>query len=116
MTTWKWNDIELEIDMEDVEFQERYEKAFDIMGEEEKKIKNAGKLSEITRSYCDMFYHLFDHIFGDGTSNKLFGGKKNARLVDDCYESFLKLCKQEVVTMNKNRASRFQKFNVVSKR
>lgn len=116
MTIWKWNEIELEIDMEDVEFQERYEKAFDIMGEEEKKLKNTGKLSEITRSYCDMFYHLFDHIFGDGTGNKLFGGKKNARLVDDCYESFLKHCKQEVAAVNKNRASRFQKFNVVSKR
>lgn len=26
MSQWKWNDVELEIDMDDVEFLERYEK------------------------------------------------------------------------------------------
>lgn len=116
MTVWKWNDVELEIDMEDVEFLEKYENAFEIMEEEEKQVKNIGKYSEMTRSYCDMFYHLFDNIFGEGAGNKLLGKKKNARIVDDCYESFLKCCKQEVAAANKNRASRYQKFKVMSKR
>ena len=116
MTIWKWNDVELEIDMEDVEFQERYEKAFEVMEDEEKKVKKIGKLSEMTRAYCDMFYHMFDSIFGEGTGDKLLGGKKNSRIVDDCYESFLKCCKQEVITSNKNRASRYQKFKLMAKR
>ena len=29
MSQWKWNDVELEIDMDDVEFLERYEKVFE---------------------------------------------------------------------------------------
>lgn len=116
MTIWKWNDVELEIDLEDVDFQEKYENAFDAMKEDEKRVKNIGKLSEMTRSYCDMYYHLFDNIFGEGTGEKLFGRKRNSRIVDECYESFLKCCKQEITTINKNRASRFQKFNVTSKR
>ena len=29
MSLWKWNDVELEVDFEDADFQERYEKAFD---------------------------------------------------------------------------------------
>jgi len=116
MTIWKWNDVELEIDLEDVDFQERYEKAFEVMGEEEKNLKKIGKLSEITRAYCAMFYRLFDAIFGEGTGDKLLGGKLNSRIVDDCYESFLKHCKQEVVSMNKNRSARYQKYRVMSKR
>ena len=39
MITWKWNDVELEIDLEDVDFQERYEKAFEAMEEDEKDLK-----------------------------------------------------------------------------
>ena len=116
MTIWKWNDVELEIDLDDVEFQERYEKAFEAMQEEEKEVKKIGKLSEMTRSYCDMFYHLFDAIFGEGTGDKLLGEKKNSRIVDDCYESFLTHCKQEVTALNKHRTSRYQKFKVVAKR
>lgn len=116
MIVWKWNDVELEIDMEDAEFQERYEKAFETMQEEEKRVKNIGKYSEMTRAYCEMFYHMFDTIFGEGTGDKLLGGKKNSRIVDDCYKSFLTHCKQEVVTANKNRASRYQKFKVMAKR
>lgn len=116
MTIWKWDDVELEIDLEDVDFQERYEKAFETMMEEEKKVKNIGKLSEMTRAYCDMFYHMFDTVFGEGTGDKLLKGKRNSRVVDDCYESFLKACKQEVVLSNKNRVSRYQKFKVMAKR
>lgn len=115
MSVWKWNDVELVIDMEDLDFQERYENAFEIMEEEEKEVKKAGRLSELTRAYCDMFYHLFDHIFGEGTGEKLFQGKRNARMVDDCYESFLGCCQKDVIALNKNRTSRFKKFHVVRK-
>ena len=57
MSQWKYNNVELEIDMEDVEFQERYENAFNIMEEEEKKIKKDGKVSEITKAYCNLFWN-----------------------------------------------------------
>ncbi len=116
MTVWKWNDVELEIDLEDADFQEKYENAFETMKEEEQKIKKIGKLSELTRSYCDMYYHLYDSIFGKGTGEKLLGGKRNSRIADECYESFLTCCKQEVQASNRNRASRFQKFKVMAKR
>lgn len=116
MGIWKWNNVELETDMEDAGFQERYENAFEAMQEEEKKVKDAGKLSEITRSYCEMFCRLFDNIFGEGTGDKLFGGKRNSRLIDECYISFLEHCRQEITASNKNRVSRYQKFKVASKR
>ena len=45
------NDVELDIDMEDADFQERYEAAFEKMSGAEKKLQKAGKASEITRGY-----------------------------------------------------------------
>ena len=51
MSLWKWNDVELEVDFEDADFQERYEKAFDKLEGIEKELQKTGKLSEITKKY-----------------------------------------------------------------
>ena len=67
MSLWKWNDVELEIDMEDYDFLQKYEKAFDVMGVKEEELKKTGTRSGIVKEYCDMLYRLFDDIFGDGT-------------------------------------------------
>ena len=40
------------------------------MAKTEKELQKAGKASEITRGYCDMFYALFDDIFGAGTGGE----------------------------------------------
>lgn len=119
MSLWKWNDIELEINMEDVDFQKKYEDAFEKMAEEEKRVKAIGKLSEMSSAYCVMFFVLFDDIFGKGTSDKLFKGKKHTGLVDDCYNSFIKAANDAVKEINKKRAARsaeLKKYTVTSKR
>ena len=55
MSYWKYNDVELDVDMADAEFQEKYENAFEKMEESEKTIKKDGKISEITRAYCSLY-------------------------------------------------------------
>ena len=110
MSLWRYNDVELDIDMEDVEFQMKYEQAFERMAEEEKKLQTVGKASEFSGGYVAMFWHLFDGIFGEGTSEKLFNGKKNLGMVDDCYESFIELCQKDVLEINKRRSKRVAKY------
>lgn len=112
MSLWKWNDVELEIDMEDVEFQERYENAFQHLEEKENKLVKTGKLSEISKSYCLLFWELYDEIFGEGTAQKLFNGKMNTGLCDDCYDSFINHCQKQVNEINKKRSNRFAKYKV----
>lgn len=119
MAKWKWNDVELEVDLEDADFIERYEKAFNRMEETEKTVLTVGSLSERCKAYCEMFFQLFDDLFGDDTSKMLFGGKKNMGLVDECYESFLAFAKKEMEEVNKRRAARItklSKYTVKSKR
>ena len=112
MSLWKWNDVELEVDMEDVDFLEKYEMAFQNMGTKEKELKNIGNISGFAKKYCMMFWKLFDEIFGDGTSNSLFKGKYNMRICEECYDSFLFFCKKQTTEANKNRDSRRKKYKV----
>ena len=84
MSLWKWNDVELEIDMEDYDFLQKYEKAFDVMGVYEEELKKTGTRSGIVTEYCDMFYLLFDAIFGDGTGERLFLGHRHVRIGEEC--------------------------------
>ena len=95
MSLYKINDVELEIDMEDYDFQKKYEDAFEKMYEEEKVLQKVGKASEITHGYCQMFRNLFDGIFGEGTSEKLFGNKYNISLTNEVYDEFISICKEQ---------------------
>ena len=65
------------------------------MAKTEKELQKAGKASEITRGYCDMFYALFDDIFGAGTGEKLFKGKRNISIINDTYDQFISACSQQ---------------------
>ena len=38
-----------------------------LWGVKEEELKKTGTRSGIVKEYCDMFYRLFDDIFGDGT-------------------------------------------------
>lgn len=102
--------LEYEIQMDDVEFQERYEDAFAKMGETEKTLQKTGKLSELTRGYCKMFYTLFDDIFGKGAGEKIFEGKLNTSLCDEVYESFIDTCSADVRRINATRQKMVSKF------
>lgn len=102
---WHINGIELELDMGDVAVQERYEKAFAALAENEKNLPKAGLNSERTLAYCNMFRALYDDIFGDGTSQKIFGNTNNARIMTEVYEQFLEFIQNQGEQLNhtKNR-------------
>lgn len=110
MSLWKWNDVELEIDMEDVDFLEKYEKAFSALELKEHELQKIGTRSSIVREYCNMFYQLFDDIFGAGTADKLFNGKRNTRLCEECYDSFIGECTKSVAQADKRRNSMMNKY------
>lgn len=116
MSLWIYNDVELEVDLEDVDFQKRYESAFKKMEAEEKKLQGAGALSEITERYCMMFRNLFDDLFGNGTSNKLLGDKLHVGKSEDCYASFLDFASNQVKEINEKRALCYGKKYTVKKR
>lgn len=104
------NGIRLEIDMADVDFIERYEAAFEKMQEEEEKLPQNAKNSNIAAAYVKMFYNLFDNIFGDGTGNKVFDGKRNLNLCLEAYDRFFEICTKQVEENNKTMSKIFSKY------
>ena len=110
MSLWKWNDVELEIDMEDYDFLQKYEKAFASLEKKEVELQKVGKQAVIIKEYCDMFCQLFDDIFGPDTGEKLFGGKKNARICEECYSDFIAECEKQTKEANKRRNAIMNKF------
>lgn len=108
---WEINSLKLELDMEDADVQERYENAFEKLSEEENQIKKDGKMSEFTRSYCNLFVRLYDRIFGDGTSEKIFAGipVSISRYIE-IYDSFLEFVKQQTDDVNANIAKKVAKY------
>lgn len=110
MSLWKINDLELEIDLEDADFQKTYRLAFEELGKEEEKLVRVGNAEDVTISYCNMFYKLFDAIFGEGTGDKIFSGRHNARICDEVYSDFIGLCSEQVKSVEKRRETFTKKY------
>ena len=107
---WSYNNIEFEVDLQDADFAEKYEKAFERMGQDEKKLQKAGNNSELIRGYCGLRHRLLDDNDGAGTANKLFEGKVNAGMCDLAYAAFMTACmrcNEEAVQRRGQLMSRF---------
>lgn len=92
---WKFNNFEVEFDITDVDIAEKYEKTFEIMGEKEKQLPKTGKQSELLKAQFKWFSETFDLLFGEGSGEKIFNGKKSVSLGFDAYESFLAFIKSQ---------------------
>lgn len=110
LKNWEINGISLHLDLEDAAAIERYEDAFDAMAEEEKKIPKDGKASKRIRAYCEMYRHLYDKIFGDGTADKIFGDTMNAAVYDEVYDSFLEFVRGQLTAAAKRRSEHLNKY------
>lgn len=93
MSVYKFGNFEMEFDPTDVAFVEKYEIAVTKYQERITTVSKEGKASEVMMRICDIFYDVFDSLFGKGTSKKMFG-KTNS--VDLCVKAF----KQLVNAMN----------------
>ena len=81
MSLYKYGKFEIEIDQTDVAFVEKYESAAEAYEKEMNAVRKDGKASEIFSAMCNVFFDMFDQIFGEGTHKLMFGEKRS---VDAC--------------------------------
>ena len=93
MSLYKFGNFEIEFDPTDVAFVEKYEIAAENYQKKIKSLPANGKASETMKTICEIFFETFDGIWGEGTSEKMFGKKQS---VDLCIKAF----KQLVEIMN----------------
>ncbi|MBE6825844.1 MAG: hypothetical protein E7511_03040 [Ruminococcus sp.] len=108
---WEINGVSLTLDLEDADVLERYEDAFASMEREEMHLPKDGKASARIRAYCEMYRHLYDHIFGDGTAEKIFAEKPvNAAVYDEVYGCFLEFVRTQLTESAKRRGEALGKY------
>lgn len=88
MSTFSYNGTELELDLLDAVWMEKYEKANDalVSRAEEAAGKEDLKAYESMRTQCSIINDFFDNLFGRGTAEKLFGNNENVKIRFDAYD------------------------------
>lgn len=87
---WEWDGEKYEFDLMDADSAELFNRAVATLEEKEKRSKEVMGLGNIIRYSCDMIYEFFDDIFGEGTSQKMFGKAYNLRTCSEAYfDSFI---------------------------
>ena len=85
MSLYKFGNFEIEFDPTDVAFVEKYEIAAENYQKKIKSLPANEKASETMKTICEIFFETFDGIWGEGTSEKMFGKKQS---VDLCLNAF----------------------------
>lgn len=88
MAIFKFGNFETEIDTSDFDFMQKYEEAEKRAQEEERDAKKDGAYSEIIEGQYSVIFSFFDSVFGAGTSEMMFEGKKNIRLCNRAIGEF----------------------------
>ncbi|MEG1870779.1 MAG: DUF6673 family protein [Peptostreptococcaceae bacterium] len=70
------NGIELELDIFDADVAEVYEEALEKV-RIDAKVDTGAKMSVVIKTQCNAVFDFFDEVFGEGTSEDIFGGKTN---------------------------------------
>lgn len=106
---WNYGGASFTLDMDDVETAERYEVAFQKMQAQFAEPDGTSEAAKL-RAYCEAIRFLFDELFGEGTAEKLLGGKLNLAACDDAYESFLTFVQAQTVESMNRRIEMLSRF------
>lgn len=71
------NNVELEYDVFDLDFAEKYEYGLISVQKQAQVKDNTKKLSDVIKTQCNAVFDFFDDLFGEGTSEAVFGQKTN---------------------------------------
>jgi hypothetical protein len=83
------NGIEFDVDFTDADVLEKMEKAREEVGIKASELeKNKNNISEAEgiRQECKIVKEFFDNVFGEGTSEKIFGNKNSLMECANAYE------------------------------
>lgn len=107
---WEINGIKLPFDFDDAETMDRYLQAINQLKKDANSIVTEGTRADEIKSYCDVFDKVYDTVFGPGTAELIFGGRKNIHLYDDTYDSFIEFVKDCRMKSQKAFNDRIRKY------
>lgn len=106
---WEYEGNAFPFDMDDYEDSEKYRSAVNALAA----AKVPERMSDpagFIKAYCAAIGAFFDHIFGDGTAELLFGEKISKRICDDAYYSFLEFIAEQVQQSDSRMLEAIKKY------
>lgn len=95
----KIKNVELDFSFLNADDMERLENASKRVFDETEKVKDVEmSYAKTLRFECNLIDTFFDEVFGEGTSEKVFGGKNN---LDEKFEAFEDVMKEKAKQDNK---------------
>lgn len=97
------NGVELNIDFTDADFIEKIEEGrlkVDKEIEELQKNKNDLSPAEGIRQECKIVKDFIDYVFGDGTSEKIFGNKNSLKMCVEIFEDIFNERDKQLNSLN----------------
>ena len=107
---WEINGNEFEFDLADADVLEKMMKTLETVDKEQKELEKVGATVEFVRNYCNVYYRMFDSLFGPGTGNKIFNGKHNIRVCEEIADDFVGFTSRQVKMINQRRIAKNQKY------
>lgn len=103
----KIRNIEVEFDFLDADDVERFEREAKRVKEEcDIKDKKEMSYAEVIREECNIIDTFFDNVFGQGTAEKLFNGKKNLNEHIKAFEDIV----NEKIKQHKDLNNAFERY------
>lgn len=103
----KIKNVEIEFDFFDADNVELFENELKKVQEKcEKKKKVQMSMSEAIKEECKIVDEFFDAVFGDGTAQKIFGGKMNLAEHIKAYEDII----NAKIAQEKDLQTTFEKY------
>lgn len=104
-----------EFDIFEADVAEKYEKALDDVIKKAQ-VTQGLKTSVVIRKQCETVFEVFDSLFGEGTSKKIFGDRVNVLMCMNAFEEMVKQVNDQKEELTKitnkysvNRAQRRSK-------
>ena len=95
------NGVKLDIDFTDADFIEKIEIGSKKVYEDTEKLKQSEyTLAEGIRQECKILKDFIDYVFGNGTSEKLFGSKDSLHLCMKAFEDIINEKNKQVKSIN----------------
>lgn len=95
------NDVKFDVDFTDADLIEKIEIGSKKVFDETERIKNENfQVAEGIRQECKIIKDFLDYVFGEGTSQQLFGNKDSLHLCLKAFEDIINEKEKQVKSIN----------------